>query len=192
MSSLGKDVSKIGEGLIGATAHSDKEISDLRTTLSESLSKAEVSLGKSISSITLPPEKTAALSFSLWEESASLRSPMLAMTLSPDASGAFEIPFTFGNPTNNAVKMADTWIDICDVCTFAEEPAEFQKTSGTSDRTRTKSVNLNPGTNLPKMTIKVKLSRPIRKFQVGFRYSCDVCGDMFNRAEQAAWIEVKQ
>ena len=192
MNGLSGKVEKINDNLQKSADHSDKQIADLRGAVSESLSKTEASLNKSISGIAIPSEKKAELVFSLWTESATLKTPVLSLPLSPDSAGVFEVPFTVGNPTANAVRNADVWIDICDGCIFAEEPEGFQKTTGTAERTRTRTVNINPGTNLPKMILKVKLSQPFSGFDIALRYSCDICGNLLDRPRQIARVEVKQ
>ena len=194
-----KDVAKVSSDLRASSSLSEKRITGLDSTvghfkesLSESLSKTESSLTKSIGNIALPPTKIGALVFSVWQEKATLKSPALALDLSSASDGTFEIPFTIGNPTSNAVNGADMFIDICTVCTFAEEPKEFLKVDGTSEQTRVKKGDLNPGTNLPRMTMKVKYAGPFPRFAVTFRYSCDICGSMLEREPQTAVITVKR
>jgi len=125
-----------------------------------------------------PKPELAKLIFTLWDSNASLEKPVLSQTIAPDADGNYPVDYTFGDLSETTAEMIDFWIEICSVCKFAKEPEEFQKTDGTSEQVRHRMENaVNPGTNVPKMTILVK-APPSALFVVGFHYSCKTCGKM--------------
>jgi hypothetical protein len=192
LGSVRADVATVRSDLRQGTADSDQRIDQLGSTLrsatetfSAQVLKTENSLSKSIGSIALPPDKVGQLQFTFWTDTASLKDPVLTLSLTPDEDDIFEVPYTIGNTSAIGVKLADIWIDICSACTFVEEPKEFDKTEGTSATTRHRTVNINPGANLQKQVIRTKLSsRTYQRFTVGFRYSCDICGSMLDREPQ--------
>ena len=100
------------------------------------------------------------------------------MFLKPDKDGVFSVDVTMVNVSPTAVHGADTWLDICKVCSFAKEPEGYSKLNGMNGQTRWRQIQLlNPGATLQKVSIEVKVTSPrqFESFDIGCRYSCEVC-----------------
>ncbi len=119
----------------------------------------------------------AVLQFSFWSDTAF---PVTTQTLAPDEGGVFTVVFIAKNVSDmTATRSADIWVYVCDDCEIVEAPKGFDQPQGLHESARHKVVpNLNPGVTFEKMTIKLKLKRPLASFEVGFRYACETCGKM--------------
>ena len=80
----------------------------------------------------------------------------------------------------SGLKVGDSVPEVVIVnngCSFAKEPAGFEKVAGSDDRVRHRIVSLlNPGVSFEKTTIVVKSAPTDGYFQIAFRYSCKTCG----------------
>ncbi len=177
-----KQIGTVGEGLKKATEHSDQQISVVRDdlkgamgTLGKLVSNTETNLNASIGKVGKPdPPDLASLQFTLVQENST--EPLLAALLRADKDGFFEVTFSALNTSKVAIHLADVWIDVCDRCKFAKEPAGLDKPAGMRDQTRHMQIYLlNPGAALPKETIYVSLLDPAPGFDIGLRYSCEAC-----------------
>jgi hypothetical protein len=181
-------VAMVRDDLKGATAHSDQQISMVRGdlkgaigTLTELFSKTETDLNASIGKVGKPdPPVPSQLEFSLWSDDLKSPSPLLATSLRPNKDGIFTVDFSAFNRSKTAAHSVDIWIDLCDDgCVFAKEPSGFDRPVGMREQTRHMMVVLlNPAAALPKQTVEIKLLKSYTSFEMGFRYSCEVCGNV--------------
>jgi hypothetical protein len=148
------------------------------STISSALEKSTSQLNDSIGKVTQPePIKPAVLIFSLWDMAATLDKPVVSKFIQPDNDGNYSIDFSFTNVSESTADAIDVWIQVCDGCSFAKEPAGFEKVAGSDDRVRHRIINsLNPGVSFEKTTIVVKSVPTEGSFRIGFRYSCKTCG----------------
>lgn len=192
-----KQIKDIRDDIRGVVQHSDGQIESVRkdvknTTqeVAELLSKTSAALDSSIGKVGKPdPPVLAQLVFSLFDayEGEILKTDAMR----PDKDGLFNIEFViFNSSKTTAVHLVDTWIDICDQCEFAKEPNGYFRPSGLGSQTRYRQFGiLNPQTSTDKHVIAVKLKVPTKaqRFQVGWRYSCELCA---KESEQLATITV--
>lgn len=179
----------------GANRHTDSEVGMVREDLNdvrrglESLvaqyNQGNADLKDSISKVGKPePPTPASLLFSLWSEDVVY--PSLSAALRPDKEGVITVDWALLNMSPTAAHTVDMWIDICLDCTFAKEPSNFDRPAGMRDQTRHLFwQTMNPGATLPKQTIEVKLKVPHDRFDVGFRYSCEVCSPTSGRMDHS-------
>lgn len=168
---------------------------DLRATsdnLSRLVSKSESDITENISKVGKPdpPEKVRLL-FTLWPDDTQTPMPLLQKLLAPDADGVFTIDFSYQNESSTAANNMDVWIQICDLCEFAEEPAGFEKVKGSDERVRHRQIPiLNPGVSFAKQTIKVKPKQKFLNFDIAFRYSCALCEAPSKTQQHAKILEL--
>jgi hypothetical protein len=178
-----EQVTMVRNDLKDVTGHSDQQIGMVRGDLKgamDALHNMETGLTASISKVGKPdPPIPPQLLFSLWSEDPKAASPLLASSLRPNKDGLFTVDFSIGNNSHSAARSIDIWIDVCDDCSFAKEPDGFDRPTGMRDQTRHRVASLlNPGASLPKLTVEVKLSKPFTSFEIGMRYSCEICEKM--------------
>jgi hypothetical protein len=156
------------------------EVKGLTGTVTELFSKTEADLNASIGKVGKPdPLSPPQLQFGLWNEDPRIPAPVLASGLHPDKDGIFVVNFVVSNISKTAARSIDIWVDICDACLFAKEPAGFFRPSGMRDQTRYHTLPLlNPGASSEKLTVEIKLKGVFATFAVGMRYSCEICEKM--------------
>jgi hypothetical protein len=160
------------------TKEIDKVQSNIGQQVGQTITESTSRLNESIGKVGKPePTPTATILFSLWPFSADMK-PTLSGSASPDKDGNFPVSVTFTNSSLvTAASKVDVWIQLCDACEFATEPDGFDKPPGTTDRARHRQVDLmNPGTIYPKTSFKLRTTRVLPHFLVGFTYSCAACG----------------
>ncbi len=172
-------------GLATKVSGIDAKLDVTTQTLTQTLHKTESDLDTSIGKVsTSPVQEKAHLVFSLWDDTSSPAKPLLYKIIPVDANGNVPIDFTFFNDSETVVENGDLWLDICTSCSFAAEPAGFQKLSGSLESIRHELITLNPGAASQKITILV--TPPKGKFLFGIRYACKACGKI--APEQTATI----
>jgi hypothetical protein len=178
-----------------ANTHSDaqfdkveKELASTKTDLGTRivkvpslLTQTESHLDASIGKVGIVPEKHAQLRFSFW----TIKADELSTTeiaLLPEFSGDYGVyifDVTTTNISDTTAKDVDMWVNICDSCTFAEEPQGFDRPTGMPEQMRHKFfAQLNPGVTLEKIPLHINVRRKYRKFNISFSYSCATCGKL--------------
>lgn len=178
-----EQTAQLRKELQASATHSDEQVETIRkeakdnaSDLAGLVSKTTSDLGQSISKVGKPdPPIPATLVFTLWSEETF---PLLLSSLAPNEDGIYTIDFAVSNTSSStAARQVDTWIDICEACTFAKEPSGFDRPDGMRNGTRHMTIQiLNPSTSIGTKTIAVKLSKPLDSFDMGFRYTCELCG----------------
>jgi hypothetical protein len=116
-------------------------------------------------------------------------SPLLNEELAPDTNGIFDIQFTLSNSSETTAEGLDVWVYLCEVCSFAHEPAGMDRPAGTSTRSRHFTFSsLNPGVSMNVQKIEVKLAPQTpatQSFAFGVRYSCRTCGGKVSPLQKA-------
>ena len=152
-------------------------LNDKLATLSGQVSKSETDLGQTIGQVLIPQPKYARLQFSFLAPKIT-ESPLLTKTLIPDADGVYTLDIVLTNVSDTTANIGEAWLQICDTCTFAKEPAHFDKPEGSIDQVRHLVFQaLNPGASV-KMTAAVKPAVTLAGFTMSLRYSCSTCGKM--------------
>jgi hypothetical protein len=174
-------------GLKAVTDHSDeriaavaKQVESTDAKLSGLFSKTAAGLGElgvSISKVGKPePPIPASLVFSLWTDAPTDDSPIVVKSFHATKDGNYLVSFAVSNKSVTAAHQVDMWVDICDVCTFAKEPSGFDRPEGMREQTRHRMWPLlNSYTSTNKMEIEIKPKGELSDFEIGFRYSCEVC-----------------
>jgi hypothetical protein len=165
-------------------AHTDQEISTLRTDMKASVNGLSSQLEKTGSEITgnilsNKPAKVepAKLTFSLFEPGNTF--PVTSTSLRAGVDNEFSLDLTVKNVSSTPANQGEIWISLPPDCIYATEPAGFDKPSGTDESTRHRRFdNLNPGVSLEKMTITVKLTKTHSGFEMAMRYSCAACREL--------------
>ena len=142
------------------------------------LKQTDTDLSGSISKVGVAPTKYAKLQFRFWGIG---DLPILNEYAHPDSDSVISVDFTVTNISDTAANSVDMWIYICDQCTFATEPAGFDRPTGMPDVARHRLFpTLNPGVSLEKMTVKIKLPAfPFNQSlnsEIALKYSCATCG----------------
>jgi hypothetical protein len=181
-----------------ANQHSDQQLAPVRDDIkdiknatqkldtqlggiSNQVSKSETELSGSIAKVNKPtPPELARLEFSIFAVKPKEDPPVLIGPVRQDKDGNFPVEVFFTNTSDTSAEALDVWIHVCDQCSFATEPAGFDKPQGIDEHTRHIMIGvLNPGTSWQKTTIIVKTTlKPPSSFSVGFTYSCKTCGKM--------------
>jgi hypothetical protein len=161
----------------GAVQKDVKGVSDQNVALSQALARATGDINTNLGKVGKPdPPVPAALNFTLWDLNASIDRPVRTRFLQPDADGNFPVEFSFVDVSTTSAKAIDIWVQLCDACSFAKEPAGFEHPAGGLDQVRHRHIgDLNSGIAFEKITLSVKAPRS-PGFQVGFRYTCENCG----------------
>ena len=142
------------------------------------LTKTESDLDVSISKVGTPPVKYAQLQFRIFDPTSP--DPVMAKYITPDADGIYTAEFTTTNISDTTASMVDIWVQVCEQCSYAVEPAGFDKPQGIPEQNRHRTFQiLNPGVSFEKMTIKFKIvGGPFAFTEVQFHYSCSTCGKL--------------
>ena len=153
---------------------------DLEVEISDTISKSTSRISESIGKVNKPiPPELATLQLSLYGEGIAIGSPLLSSSINRDRDGNVPVDITLSNTSDTTAENIDTWIYVCDSCSFASEPIGFDSPKGLNIHARHKQIAvINPGTSLEKTTILVTVPQRIPAFDVAFRYSCKVCGKL--------------
>jgi hypothetical protein len=176
------------EAVDKANMHTDGEVGmvrdDLNTVregveaLSNQFGQGAADLKESIGKVGKPdPPTPAKMQFSLWSETSPI--PVLRFALQPDKSGVYTVDFLVTNLSDaTTAHLVDTWLDLCEDCSFAKEPTGFSRPTGMRDQTRYMRIDvLNPKASTEKQSVQIKLGKPsYSAFEITWRCSCEVCG----------------
>lgn len=173
-----QDVKGVKADLAGTASKTD--LTKTATAITGSVAKSQAELSVNIGKINKPdPPEQVRLQFSLFvPETRTDALPILTHAVSQGKDGNFPVDLFVTNISNTAGEAIDIWIQLCDLCSFAAEPAGFDKPQGLDERARHRLIPLlNPGVSLEKQTIVVKstVKAPF-SFTIVFRYSCKACG----------------
>lgn len=162
---------------VGTVQDEVEDIGESLGTLESKIEKATGDINTSIGKVGKPdPPIPAKLLFTLWRTTGTTNEAKLSETAQPDSEGNFAVDFTIMNVSDTTAEAIDIWIQICDVCSFAKEPAGFEKVPGALDQVRHRMLSsLNPGVSFEKTTIIVNAST-VNAFQIALHYSCKTCG----------------
>ncbi len=203
----------LGNAVDKSNQHSDKQIENVRKDIKGDLagkaSKADLAemankitdrVGRSTSDINAsigkvnkpePPE-LARLQFTLWKAGISNSDlPILSRSISEEKDGTIPVDFSFTNISSTAATELEIIVSVCGACSFASEPAGFEKLKGSSDFQRHRRIgDINPGITYEEMTVSVKVPEHVSEFEVGFNYACKTCGKALSEGWQKARISV--
>lgn len=165
------------DGLKRDLEGSSKTLNKRLDSLSGQVSKSETDLNGTISKVIVPPTKYAQIRFGFFP-SDSNGSAVIQKTVTPNSDDTFTVDFGATNTSDTAATMGEIWVQVCDQCTFAKEPINFDKPDGSINQVRHSQFQaLNPGISL-KMTIDVKVPVTLAAFDLALRYSCQTCGQI--------------
>lgn len=159
---------------------SDKAIAKVTDNVSGLLTKEEGELNANIAKVGNPkPPPLPVLSAALWSASSPPDYAVQEDSIQPNSEGVFKTAMVVRNVSAAAAEQIDVWLTICDLCSFAKEPAGFSRPAGMgANELWARFQELNPGADLPleKMAIKLAATTPpARFFEMGFKYSCQNC-----------------
>lgn len=110
------------------------------------------------------------------DENKNTGEPVTETTLAPASDGSLHVDFTVMNLTNVDAIDGEMTLQICDVCKFAKEPAEFKKLPGQDERQRDKTFD-----RILSMVAFYTLSAEIiappgsRDVAIGMHFRCRTC-----------------
>lgn len=174
------DVRKDVKGVKGDIKDIKGDLATTTRDLGNLVNKSKSDISSSIEKISKPvPPELAQLQFSFFSDRSS-NLPFLSTSVSPDKDGNFPVDVTFTNTSSVTAEEVDIWLEICGACSFAAEPAGFDRPNGVIEQMRHRVIHvLNPGASMEKISLLVKSAVPITptySFEVAFTYSCKTCG----------------
>ena len=166
---------------------------DLEIQFNKTISKSTTTLSETIGKVNKPtPPESARLQFSFFVEGTPDSDlPILSRFIREDKDGNVPIDVCFLNISGTTAETVDVWIYVCDSCSFAAEPSGFDRPQGLNEHARHRMIALlNPGTQFEKTTIIVKPPQPTPvSLEIGFRYSCKVCGKPAGYQKLAVFVQ---
>lgn len=170
-----------------ANQHSDQKFqnveSDLKgfsKTFDTALKNATGDIDTNLGKVGKPePPERSKLVFSLWRDGLTPNDfPLESEILSPEKDGSYHIAFLIKNDSAVLARGVEEWVDICDQCTFTDEPKGFDRPQGMRNSERHRSIpGLNPGVSiLEGNEFNVTVPSWIGRFPVVFKATCNTCG----------------
>jgi len=109
----------------------------------------------------------------------------------PLVSGAVTIEWTAKNVGSAQADNGQVWIQICDGCKFAEEPAGTTVPQGDDPLVRRKRFDtLHMGSYFEASTLRIIPPRGLSAFNVVFKYACERCPPIDNEKTQKLKINI--
>jgi hypothetical protein len=128
-----------------------------------------------------PPKATLLFSFvpfktTQLDNNSTTGEPVTETTVSPTADGTLHVDFTVMNLTDIDAVDGEMTLQICDVCKFAKEPAEFKKLPGQDERQRYKSFD-RILSKVAFYTLSAEIIAPLgsRDVTIGMYFRCRTC-----------------
>jgi hypothetical protein len=155
------------------------QIGNTKDSISESLNKATGDLNTSLGKVGKPdPPELAKLQFSFVSLDATTE-PIETLAVQQAPDGTISFPFIVRNISNVQAEGVDIWVNICKVCTYAEEPADFEHVKGAREWERHRVIPaINAGVGFGIMTIKLKAPLGFPSIGTSFVGSCKNCGPL--------------
>jgi hypothetical protein len=148
------------------------ELRSQMTVMKDELEKTQAALSP-------PPKATLLFSFFPFINPPFGRSPAGPVTnvdLPIGADGSIHVQFTVLNLTDIDAVDGELTLQLCDVCKFAEEPAEFTRLPGDSETQRYMTFQrLLASVALRTLTADITVPDYIEFFNVGIGYRCHTC-----------------
>ena len=164
-----------------ANGHTDSKVSELRgdlksttETLSNEFSKGQDTIAKQIAQLKPAPAELAKLQFSFYRSEFS-KYPLVISPMQIGI-GTFSVEFTARNISSVQARDLEIWVQICQACSYAKEPDQFDKPQGSDEHIRHRVFgNLNAGVFMNKMSVDVRLTSSFTSFSTSFNYACANC-----------------
>jgi hypothetical protein len=159
-----------------------KELSDLKTKVTtKELQDKIVSLQARLDKTLDPPRAKLIFSFEpikvvRIDANHTTGAAVTEKTLRLAADGSFHVDFTVINLTDVDAIDGEMTLQICDVCKFAKEPAEFMKLSGQDDRQRTKNFDrIHYQVQFYTLSADIIAPPGSRDVALGMNFRCNTC-----------------
>lgn len=157
-------------------------LGDLKTKVTtEALQNKIVDLQSRLDKAINPPQAKLAFSFAPLrtiriDASHTTGEPITEKSLPLAADGSLHVDFTVVNLTDVDAIDGEMTLQICDVCKFAKEPAEFTKLPGQDDRQRHKTFN-RIHSKVVFYTLSADIIAPpgSRDVALGMYFRCNTC-----------------
>jgi hypothetical protein len=158
------------------------ELSDLKTKVTtEDLQKKIITLQAKLDRALNPPQAKLAFSFAPFktvkiDDSHNSGEPVTEKNLSLSPDGSLHVDFTVLNLTDVDAIDGEMTLQICDVCKFAKEPAEFSKLAGQDERQRHKTFD-RIHSKVAFYTLSADISVPpgSKDVALGMYFRCNTC-----------------
>lgn len=174
---------------------SRSQLSQVQGDLTNLVNGMTLNLDRSIEKIGKPtPQQLARLEFGFWKDTSSNITLLPTRTnITLGKGDSFSVGLTAHNITDTAAKNLEIWIQICKVCTFAKEPAQFVKEPGSDSRVRHRVFGLlNAGVAISKMDFRIAVKSPTdlpfppgTPIHIGAMYACENC------QRQTSWQDLQ-
>jgi hypothetical protein len=137
----------------------------------------------------IPQSKLAKLQFSFWSDDPVVSFPIKMITVDLHPINAVTFSFTVKNIGEATAQNIDTWIQICDQCSFVREPEGFMRPNGMNNKSLTRTIpRLSVGSNWEKMTCDITVPAYGQFVAVLFKWSCDTCESVEGNVHQEAFL----
>jgi hypothetical protein len=143
------------------------------------------SLGLVVGFLVSQPARTrnAELQFSFWPIDPATEKIIKEVT-APIVNGIVIVEFTAKSTGDLQAKKGQIWIQICDQCSFAEEPEGSEGVHNDPIVRRKRFDSIAPGVYFDKTTLKIMPPAEGEYFTIAFKYSCEQCPPMDNKHPQ--------
>ena len=171
-----QDVGKVHDEIGDVRQHVDATEKDLTAKLADSTSVLNANIGMVGKPDAPEPAK---LQFSLWKEGIlDTEFPLKQASAEQQSDGSYEVRFMVKNISHVQAEMVELWVYICDLCSFAKEPAGFDNPAGNPKSVRHRMMQgLNPGTTIGDNNIDFKVQSPgVSNIVLMFKSTCKNCG----------------
>jgi hypothetical protein len=166
----------------------DNEIGKVQNQVQDvghQLKTATGDIDSNIKSVGKPePPELAKLEFSLPKDGMlEAEYPIKETTVDLHNDGTFQVRFLIKNISHVQAETVEYWVFICDLCSYAKEPAGFDNPSGNPKTVRHRMIaGLNPGVTFSENVLDLKLDRAtlpprnLYNLELSFRSTCKNCG----------------
>jgi hypothetical protein len=158
------------------------ELGDLKTKVTtEDLQKKIITLQAKLDNALNPPQARLAFSFAPFktvktDDSHSSGEPVTEKNLSLSPDGSLHVDFTVLNLTDVDAIDGEMMLQICDVCKFAKEPAEFSKLAGQDERQRHKTFDrIHSQVALYTLSADIIVPPGSKNVALGMYFRCKTC-----------------
>jgi hypothetical protein len=158
------------------------ELGDLKTKLTtEDLQKKIVTFQAKLDKALNPLQAKLAFSFAPFktvkvDDSHNSGEPVTEKTLSLSPDGNLHVDFTVLNLTDVDAIDGEMTLQICDVCKFAKEPAEFSKLAGQDERQRHKTFDrIHSKVAFYTLSADITVPAGSKDVALGMYFRCNTC-----------------
>ena len=107
-------------------------------------------------------------------------------------NGVASLSFSAKNIGSTQADNGQIWIQLCDGCRFAEEPADSTAPAGEPNVRRKQFLALHRGSYFEGTLLKIIPPTQVSQFTVAFKYACAECPPVNNKHPQKLMVNIRQ